>query len=78
MDNFEDSPNKILLYARETYLKENNTFLYKANVLESRFQMSIQEGIRNLEFSEDFVREQFKDSPLIKHVDPNSIIIKKL
>ena len=71
LNNFEDAPAKILQYASQKYSKENSAgFGDKMRVLELKHQKSVEAVFKNPDVTEDFINEQFKDSPQVKPVDP--------
>lgn len=67
MNNYEDAPAKILQYASQKYSKENSAgFGDKMRVLELKHQKSVEAVFKNPDVPEDFINEQFKDSPQVK------------
>ena len=79
LNNFEDAPSKILQYASQKYSRENSAgFGDKMRVLELKHQKSVEAVFKNPDISEDFIYEQFKDSPNVKKVEaPVENLIKE-
>lgn len=79
LNNFEDAPAKILQYASQKYSRENSAgFGDKMRVLELRHQKSVEAVFKNPDIPEDFIHEQFKDSPVIPKVQANNEEINKM
>ena len=76
LNDFEDAPAKILQYASQKYSKENSSnFGEKMRVLELRHQKSVEAVFKNPDISDEFIHDQFKDSP---HPQPKPVVQEDL
>jgi len=67
LNEFEDAPAKILQYASQKYSKENSAgFGDKMRVLELKHQKSVEAVFKNPDVTDEFINDQFKESPQVK------------